>query len=85
MSSNWSSSPSATTASIRELAELATQLRESVAGFRLPEAGADEDGADADGLGKNIAQEVLGGVTGDSLKEASDTQSDISFAGQKTA
>jgi twitching motility protein PilJ len=76
---------SATTASIRELAELATQLRESVAGFRLPEAGADEDGADADGLGKNIAQEVLGGVTGDSLKEASDTQSDISFAGQKTA
>ena len=72
---------SATTASIRELAELATQLRESVSGFRLPEAGTD----DKDDIAENIAQQVLGGLPEDSRDEASNTQSDVSFVGQKTA
>jgi twitching motility protein PilJ len=40
-------STSATTESIRKLAELAAQLRQSVAGFRLPDAGYAEAAAQA--------------------------------------
>ena len=71
-------STSATTGSIRELAELAAQLRESVSGFRLPDAEADADERVDEMVGRDV--DVL---IGDSLDE--EGQDEISFADQKTA
>lgn len=76
-------STSATTDSIRELAELAAQLRESVAGFRLPEGQGNE-------IVDEIEDEVIGGLAGgstdDSVGGSLGTRPDeISTADQKTA
>jgi len=66
----------ATTGSIRELAELAAQLRESVAGFRLP----DDGESDAQDFADEFEYE--GGQIEDPLDPESD---DVKFADQQTA
>ncbi len=71
-------STSATTGSIRELAELAAQLRESVSGFRLP-----DESADADEFANETVEQEVDVLIGDPLSE--EGQDEISFADQKTA
>jgi len=90
-------STSATTDSIRELAELAAQLRESVAGFRLPDAPADGDdrgderggarsGARGGEIVGEIDAEILGDLPADLADDAAgDQQGEVSFVDQKTA
>ena len=69
---------SATTKSIRELAELAAQLRQSVAGFRLPEP-ASGDGADDRPNQDDEAEEYI-------MEESAAVDADeVQFADQKTA
>jgi twitching motility protein PilJ len=71
---------SATTESIRKLAELAAQLRKSVAGFRLPTAIADyEDDENENEYGDNDEYE---GVIHQSISLDDD---EVSFVDQKTA
>jgi twitching motility protein PilJ len=71
-------STSATTGSIRELAELAAQLRQSVSGFRLPDADGDVN-ADV----HEAAERNLDVLIGDPMEDAGSDE--ISFVGQKTA
>jgi twitching motility protein PilJ len=71
-------STSATTGSIRELAELAAQLRESVSGFRLP-----DESADAGESANETVEQEVDVLIGDPLAE--EGQDEISFADQKTA
>jgi twitching motility protein PilJ len=71
-------STSATTGSIRELAELAAQLRESVSGFRLPDADGDVN-ADL----HEAAERNLDVLIGDPMEDAGSDE--ISFVDQKTA
>ena len=88
-------STSATTESIRKLAELSAQLRESVAGFRLPVAhsGGDDvknvvlgDGPDRnEEIVDELEDEILGDL-GDESEESERNQSGgVSFVDQKTA
>lgn len=70
---------SATTESIRKLAELAAQLRESVAGFRLPTAIADlEDDDDEEVDGNDEYEGVI-------HQSVSLDDEEVSFVDQKTA
>jgi len=88
---------SATTGSIRELVELAAQLRESVAGFTLPEVAAvdsarseAQSGAHAEAhsgqLVQEIEDEILGDLADEETDEDPEAESDnVSFADQKSA
>ncbi|MFW2405044.1 MAG: methyl-accepting chemotaxis protein [Gammaproteobacteria bacterium] len=75
-------STSATTESIRKLAELSAQLRESVAGFRLPQ---DQIGDD-DEIVDEIEDEILGNLVSETTdqKPSADSQ-DVPYVDQKTA
>ena len=87
-------STSATTESIRKLAELSAQLRESVAGFRLPDAHSGGDGVhdggtalntDDDEIVDELEDEILDDL-GDTSGKGERSQSDgVSFVDQKTA
>jgi len=86
-------STSATTLSIRKLAELAAQLRESVSGFRLPDAEIGDDivtGAAADVRSGRIVSETEDKILGDlgddlRVKGGQDSSDAVSFVDQKTA
>ena len=73
-------STSETTDSISKLAALAAQLRESVAGFRLPEA-AEQDPGQPEGDAFETATELPGG----GADEAAPDDSDIAYVDQRTA
>ena len=76
-------STSATTGAIRKLAELAAQLRESVAGFRLPGAFAvDADDEIVDEIEDEVAGDI-GAVPADDSDAQS--QDGVSFPDQRTA
>jgi len=86
-------STSATTLSIRKLAELAAQLRESVSGFRLPDAEIGDDivtGAAANVRSGRIVSETEDEILGDlgddlQVKGGQDSSDAVSFVDQKTA
>ena len=76
INSRTETSTRATTGSIRELAELAAQLRESVAGFRLP----DDDEIDEQDIADDNSDEHA------SIEDPMDPESeDVDFAVQQTA
>jgi len=74
-------STSETTDSISKLAALAAQLRESVAGFRLPEAA--EQAPAQDGGGE--AFETATGLPGKAAEETAAGDNDIAYVDQRTA
>jgi len=75
-------STSATTESIRKLAELSAQLRESVSGFRLP----DDQIGDDDEIVDEIEDEILGNLVSEAPGESSsDASKDVPYVDQKTA
>ncbi|NND37952.1 MAG: methyl-accepting chemotaxis protein [Gammaproteobacteria bacterium] len=75
-------STSATTESIRKLAELSAQLRESVAGFRLP----GNQIGDVDEIVDEIEDEILGNLVSDATDDSpSDDSKEVSYVDQKTA
>ena len=73
---------SATTESIRKLAELAAQLRKSVAGFRLPTAIADHEDDENENENEDGDNDEYEGVIHQSISLDDD---EVSFVDQKTA